>query len=141
MRIAIVIGCCALFILASSCCTDPSDVHTEAAISDTLDTAEMSVIIDTMLSDTGQYVDEISETESLIAATYGEQWEFCDCVLKNDSVNKAVEIAESDADYERVLARMDEIDKHCKAMLAMPNTTPEEREKHERKVNKCLKNR
>ncbi len=128
----------ALALIVSACCADPDSLKEQSVLVDTLQ--EETSIIDTLLTDSGQYVDEIAETEALIEATYGEQWEFCDCVIKNDSVNKAVETSVSDADFDRVMARMDVIEQHCKSMLAQPNTTPEEREKHERKVRKCLQN-
>lgn len=128
-----------VIVTFSSCCSrhfEEEEVvitHHEEVIVDT-------VLVDTMLSDTGQYVDELAETSNLIEATYGVQWDFCDCVIKNDSIQKVVEQAEDDADYDAIFLRMDEIDLHCKEMLAMPNTTPEERDKHNRKVRKCLKN-
>ena len=60
-------------------------------------------------------------------------------MVKNDSVNTAIETA-GDDEFDAILARMEVIDQHCKAMLAAPNTTPDEREAHERKVRKCLRN-
>lgn len=126
-----------VFVLFSACNGDVDEkddiIETDTI---TVDTA----IVDTMMLDTGQYVDETQETNDLIEEKYGEQWDFCDCVVKNDSIQKVVEEAGDDTDYDPIFARMDVIDMHCKEMLAMPNTTPEEREKHERKVRKCLKN-
>lgn len=140
MRILITLTVSVVFIGMSACCSDPNvkndSVHGSHDDELIVDTVE----VDSMLLDTGQYVDEESETANLIEAQYGEQWDFCDCVVKNDSVNKAVDAAETDEDFDRVIARMDQIDAHCKAMLAMPNTTPDERAAHERKVRKCLKN-
>lgn len=75
-----------------------------------------------------------------IEKQFGEQWGFCDCVIKNDSINKAFSKEVSDKEFDRLSARFDEIDQKCKAFLAQnPNTTPEERAKHEKKVKKCLK--
>lgn len=112
----------------------------EGETSDTLkaDTLDTTLIDSTLFMNDSGYVDETAETENIIEATYGEQWEFCDCVVKNDSVNKAS--MEEDADIDAIFDRMEVIDEHCKGMLATPNTTPEERAAHERKVNKCLKN-
>lgn len=112
---------------------DGSDVDTTGA-----DTTDTSLVDSSLFMNDSGYVDEEAETENLIEATYGEQWDFCDCVVKNDSVNKAIETAEDD-EFDALLVRMDEIDKHCKTMLTTPNTTPEERDKHQRKVNKCLR--
>ncbi|MEX1003441.1 MAG: hypothetical protein WDZ35_15085 [Crocinitomicaceae bacterium] len=111
--------------------TDTLQVDTTAIDSSLVDT--------TAFTDDSGYVDEALETENIIEATYGKQWDFCDCVVKNDSVNKAIETA-GDDEFDAILERMDEIDKHCKKMLTTPNTTPEERAKHDRKVRKCLKN-
>jgi hypothetical protein len=120
----------ALFIAFSSCSGDGE----RSDIIDTVDTLNVDTLIDSSLVDSTKfmdssgYVNEEAETENLIEATYGVQWDFCDCVVKNDSVNKAI------------LERMDVIENYCKAMLAAPNTTPDEREAHERKVRKCLRN-
>lgn len=102
-----------------------------------VDTTDTSGVDSTLFMDDSGYVDEDLETENIIEAKYGEQWDFCDCVVKNDSVNKAS--MEEDADIDAIFERMEVIDQHCKGMLATPNTTPEERTKHERKVNKCLR--
>ena len=96
--------------------------------------------LDSNYIDTAGYVDDDAMMTDAIEEKYGEQWEFCDCVVKNDSVNKAIDEAETDEDFDRVLARMEVIDQHCKEMLTTPNTTPDERAAHERKVTKCLKN-
>jgi len=75
-----------------------------------------------------------------IEKQFGEQWGFCDCVIKNDSINKAFSKQVSDKEFDRLSDRFDEIDQKCKAFLAQnPNTTPEDRLKHEKKVKKCLK--
>ncbi len=83
---------------------------------------------------------EFKETLKKIETQHGEQWDFCTCVVKNDSINKAVAQPLSDQEFERLSERLDVIDKHCKAFLAQnPNQTPEERVKHEKQVKKCLK--
>lgn len=76
-----------------------------------------------------------------IEKKYGEQWDFCACAVKQDSVNKAFQKSNmSDEEFDRVLARSDEIDQKCQAFLVQnPNVTPEERANHERQVKKCLK--
>ena len=113
---------------------DTTSVDTTLIDSSLIDTSANAFL------DTAGYVDEEAEIESAIEEKYGEQWDFCDCVVKNDSVNKAIDNAETDDEFDRILARMDVIDSHCKEMLTTPNTTPDERKKHERKVKKCLKN-
>ena len=123
-------------------CSGEGPIVDEQASSDTLtvDTLSDTLVDSTKFMDSLGYVNDEAETENLIEAKYGEQWEFCDCVGKNDSINLVVEKAGDDADYDAIFARMDTIDAHCKNLLTTPNTTPEEREKHERKVRKCLRN-
>lgn len=83
---------------------------------------------------------EFKENLVKIEKQFGEQWGFCDCVVKNDSINKAFSKEVSDKEFDRLSDRFDEIDQKCKAFLTQsPNTTPEERTKHEKKVKKCLK--
>lgn len=83
---------------------------------------------------------EFKQSLVKIEKEHGEQWDFCTCVVKNDSINKAFSKKVSDKDFDRLSDRFDEIDQKCKAFLAQnPNHTPEERAKHEGKVRKCLK--
>ena len=116
------------------------ETNADTLLTDTssIDTTEI-VPTDTITVDSAGYADEEEALSTQIEKEYGVQWDFCDCVVKNDSVNKAIETA-GDEDFDALLIRMDTIDKHCKALLTTPNTTPDEREKHERKVRKCLKN-
>lgn len=100
---------------------------------------EVILIDTTTFVDTGGYVNDTLAMQNEIEEKYGVQWDFCDCVVKNDSIEKALEKATEDAEIDLILVRMDEVDLHCKAMLAQPNTTPEQRDKHARKVRKCLK--
>lgn len=114
---------------------EPEETDTTAVDSNLVDTLSIS---DDSLEAQGYDVNEEANMEENIEKKYGIQWDFCTCVIKNDSVTKAVETA-GDEDFDKILARMEEIDKHCKKMLTAPNTTPEERMKHKRKVNKCLR--
>jgi hypothetical protein len=97
-------------------------------------------VLDDSLQQAG-YVDESEEVEKEIEKKFGKQWDFCDCVVKNDSINKVFENADdlSDEEFDAAFARMEEIDKHCKELISAPNTTPDERARHKRKVRKCLK--
>ena len=137
MNKLIYLALASVLLFFSACCSQ----HQEEESHEVVHVIEEDVLpIDSIPTDTAAYVDEMEETANLIEEKYGVQWDFCDCVVKNDSINTVVEEAGDDADYDAIFERMDEIDQHCKEMLAMPNTTPEEREKHERKVRKCLKN-
>lgn len=83
---------------------------------------------------------EFKENLKKIEKTHGTQWDFCTCIVKNDSINKAFAKPVSDSEFERLSNRFDEIETHCQAFLAQnPNQTPEERVKHEKQVKKCLK--
>lgn len=84
---------------------------------------------------------ELQESIAIIEKKYGEQWDFCNCVVKGDSINKAFSKPNlPDAEFDRLSNRFDEIDEKCQAFrIQDANRTPEERDMHERKVRKCLK--
>ncbi len=84
---------------------------------------------------------EFIQNLAKIEEKYGEQWDFCTCVVKNDSVNKAfMKDGISDRDFDRLMNRSEFIDSKCQAfMVQSPNQTPEERLAHEKKVKNCLK--
>lgn len=73
-----------------------------------------------------------------IQKKFGEQWDFCRCVIANDSLDKLIKNnAVLDDEFMKVF---EEVDLKCKAFLVMsPNKTPEERIEHEKKIKKCLK--
>jgi PBP1b-binding outer membrane lipoprotein LpoB len=83
---------------------------------------------------------EKKEIHEKIVEQFGEQWDFCNCVTKNDSINKAFEKNLSDKQSEKLMARWEYVENKCKEFLTNSNTTPEERLEHELKVKKCLKN-
>jgi hypothetical protein len=84
---------------------------------------------------------ELKASVKKIEAKYGEQWDFCDCVIKGDSINKAfMKPNLPDKEFNRLSDRFDEIDKKCQAFrIQDANRTPDERAIHEKKVKKCLK--
>ncbi len=86
-------------------------------------------------------VKEFKENLVKIEQEYGAQWDFCTCVIKRDSVNKAIMDENlSDEEFDKVILRSDEIDDKCHAFqIQNPNTTPDERAKHEKMVRKCLR--
>lgn len=89
-------------------------------------------------------IQEKKENLQQIEKKYGEQWSFCACVIANDSLTKAIKKLNDD-EFEstkavKLLERSDYVLTKCQAFLGMdPNKTPEEREKHKKKVNNCLK--
>jgi hypothetical protein len=87
------------------------------------------------------YVEETKILATAIEVKFGVQWDFCDCIVKSDSINKIMSDLEgvSEAHIDVVFARWNEIDKHCKALITAPNTTPDERNEYSLKVKQCLK--
>lgn len=84
---------------------------------------------------------EQEENLKKIEKKYGEQWDFCTCVVANDSINTAFENGPSDKQAEKLMKRWEHVELKCKEFLTQPNTTPEERALHEKRVKKCLKKR
>ncbi|HIP36217.1 MAG TPA: hypothetical protein EYG85_05130 [Crocinitomix sp.] len=117
---------------------DLTDTVTVQQIDSTTIEIDTTSVLPDSLQEAG-YVDESEENEKEIEKKYGKQWDFCDCVVKNDSINKVFEKDLSDEDFDKAFARSAEIDKHCKELITAPNTTPDERARHKRKVRKCLK--
>jgi len=119
--------------------TDDSD--SLAVGNDVQDTLDKHIISDYDMSTVDKKNQkEFKQNLAKIEKIHGEQWDFCTCVLKNDSINKAFAKPVSDKEFDRLSDRFDEIDSKCKAFLAQsPNVTPEERIAHEKKVKKCLK--
>lgn len=82
-----------------------------------------------------------SDTLRMIEEKYGEQWDFCTCIIKNDSINKAFSTSGlSDEEFDLISKRFDFIESKCKAFLLMyENNTPEGRAAHVQRVKDCLK--
>ena len=84
---------------------------------------------------------DLKKSIKKIEAKYGEQWDFCDCVVKGDSINKAfMKPNIPDKEFDRLSKRFDEIDEKCQAFrIQDADRTPEERSLHEKKVRRCLR--
>lgn len=82
--------------------------------------------------------EEMKETKVDLEKKHGVQWDFCTCVLKSDSIIAAFETA-NDEDFDKLMERSDYIDSKCSMIRATPNTTPEERNKHEKAIKACRK--
>jgi hypothetical protein len=84
---------------------------------------------------------DLKKSIKKIEAKYGEQWDFCDCVVKGDSINKAfMKPNIPDKEFDRLSKRFDEIDEKCQAFrIQDADRTPEERALHEKKVRRCLR--
>lgn len=80
---------------------------------------------------------ELQESIAKIEEKYGEQWDFCHCVVVNDSIDKAIKAGNTE---DALIERWDYVDKKCQAFrIQDASRTPEQRELHEKKVRKCLK--
>jgi len=136
----------ALGILAFSCKSDLPE-ETDAEL-DTISTIDSTTTVEVDTSSTIEIVDtlekvydnpEVQEAHVAIVKKYGVQWDFCTCIVKSDSVNTALMEADDD-EFDLVMERSDFIDQKCKGLLIQPNSTPEDRYAHEKKVKKCLEN-
>lgn len=145
MRISFILF--ATLFIAS--CSDGNKDVVETIIVDS-DSSEVelpvdSTIVDTVVSDYDfSKVDpkdreEFKQNLVKIEKKYGVQWDFCDCAVKSDSVNKAF-MNVSDEDFDALMERSDFIDEKCQGFRAQSaDRTPEDRAKHEVKIRKCLK--
>ena len=77
-----------------------------------------------------------------IEVKYGKQWDFCDCVKKNDSIDKLLKNQSlSDSELDKVLKRADEVENKCKILLTdLKSNKPSDRQRHQEKVKACLEN-
>jgi hypothetical protein len=128
------------FILLTACKSEPE--HVEPVKEDKVELIK-DVVGDDLIKDKPK--DKVAEKEKIenhekIVKKYGEQWGFCECVIANDSINKASQKNLSDAQLDKLMTRWDYVEQKCQEFLTNPNTTPEERTAHEKKVKKCLKN-
>ena len=139
-----------LLVVVTVSCLSNNESNTNSTIHlNHLDTVQSHQQISATKSKLDSTAIELYEQEALkqvekeIETVYGKQWDFCDCVAKTDSIQKAIEAAGdlTDDEFDALMSRFETIDQHCKSLIAGPNATPEERKKHERKVKKCLKNR
>lgn len=135
-----------LFFLASVLLVTACKTETKKTELDKEDKVEVikEVVGDDLIKDKPK--DKVAEKEKIenhekIVKKYGEQWGFCECVIANDSINKASQKNLSDAQLDKLMTRWDYVEQKCQEFLTNPNTTPEERIAHEKKVKKCLKNK
>ncbi|MFM2040712.1 MAG: hypothetical protein RLZZ493_1301 [Bacteroidota bacterium] len=84
---------------------------------------------------------ERTELKQKIEKKYGEQWDFCACILKNDSINKAFKNKLTPEQEDKLIDRWDFVETKCKELTTYANTTPEERAIYQARVKKCLKNK
>lgn len=134
-----------LLFTALSCNTKRDNIEVEEGVVDSL-MVDSNVLVNALKQDTTKKAHEIKEfNENLkvIEKKYGEQWGFCECVVANDSINKAVQnlVDYESPQAERLFERFEYVSTKCQAFLGMDaNRTPEQRAAHQKKVKNCLKN-
>ncbi len=138
------------FVLLFSCSDGPpkEKKNHEPSTADTLSMVD-SVMVDTIEIKSDYKMDnvdpklraEFKVSLAQIEKKHGIQWDFCTCVMANDSLDKAAKNPNlSDADFDKIMERFDVVEEKCKAFrIQNPNQTPEERARHEKKVRDCLK--
>ena len=134
-----------LFLAILTSCSQ-TETNSEVIKIETDDTTQVEVIqeditpeqavVEAIKKDKSVDVD-FKENKKEIEKVYGEQWDFCHCVVVNDSIDKAVKSGNFD---DKLMERFDEVEVKCKSFLVMDNSrTPEERMLHEKKIKNCLR--
>jgi hypothetical protein len=84
---------------------------------------------------------DMEKAKKIIEKKYGEQWDFCTCVQKNDSINKAFTKPNiPDKEFDKLFKRLEFVEDKCQVFLIEDaNSTPEQREAHAKKVKDCLR--
>lgn len=132
-----------LAILTSCSQTETNSEVIEIEIDDTTqvevikeDITPKQAVVEAIKKDKSVDVD-FKENKKEIEKVFGEQWDFCHCVVVNDSIDKAVKSGNFD---DKLMERFDEVEVKCKSFLVMDNSrTPEERMLHEKKIKNCLR--
>ncbi|MBM3451702.1 MAG: hypothetical protein FJX84_01020 [Bacteroidetes bacterium] len=85
-------------------------------------------------------VNSSQDEKARIESKYGIQWDFCDCVTKNDSIDKVLKNEKlSDSQIEVLLKRAEIIENKCKLLLTdLKSNKAAERNRHQQKVKDCL---
>lgn len=106
-----------------------------------IDDSSKDVSTNNNQSDNPEKVFQHDDDERIIKK-YGQQWDFCDCVKKNDSIDKLLKNQTlSDSELDKVLKRADEVENKCKILLTdLKSNKPSDRQRHQEKVKECLEN-
>lgn len=109
----------------------------EEPVKDTVESIEDMIKRDT--ATTVGMTKEQKINHEKIVKKYGEQWDFCSCVVANDSITDAFEKKLTPEQEDKLMKRWDYVDSKCKELTTFDNQTPEERARHDKRVEKCLK--
>lgn len=131
-----------VLILVAACSSNEEckDCQMDAVKDTVAETDNLTTALQDTVAEKKSVTVEMKENHEKIVKKYGEQWDFCTCVVANDSINDAFEKGGmTPAQEEKIMARWEVVDQKCKELLTTPNTTPDERARHDKKVLKCLK--
>lgn len=125
-----------IFLLACTSGDDSEQDATDSTMADIEDTIGLEVIDE----DTTTFIEtEEEEAERKVVLKELPKTTFCDCIKKQNEINKKLEKAETDAEIDAVLAEMDKFTEgECKNLMAGDRTSPSARAEHMRKVAECL---
>ena len=130
----------ALFTVSCGSNEECKDCQVETKADTITKADDLTVALKDTAADKKSVSVEMKENHDNFVKKYGEQWDFCTCVVAHDSINDAFEKGGmTPKQEEKLMARWEYVDNKCKELLTTPNTTPEERAKHDKKVMKCLK--
>lgn len=123
-------------------CKNPSksnecEMEADPLLTDTISKVNGNDLLDADEKPKG-LVKEKQENHAKIVKKYGEQWDFCTCVVAHDSINTVSQNNLGEKQLEKLMKRWEHIEIKCKEFITNPNKTPEERDLHEKKVKKCL---
>jgi hypothetical protein len=126
-----------LAALAIASCTFETQTHNDKK-KQLVTKTELPLQSDALPKKKGKLI-ERKELKQKIEEKYGEQWDFCSCIHKNDSINKAFKNKLTPEQEDQLIDRWEFVDSKCKELTTFDNTTPEERAHYQKKVSNCLK--
>lgn len=128
-----------LTLLVVTGCT--SESHPTKSSKDQLVLNQLKKSIVTVTPKKKAQLIERTELKQKIEIKYGEQWDFCSCIKKSDSIDKAFKGKLTPQQEDKLIERWDFVDSKCKELTTFDNTTPEERAIYQNKVKNCLRNK
>ena len=79
----------------------------------------------------------LETVDSLLNSQKNNEWNFCDCIYKKDSINLLLSNA-SEIDLDDVLSFSEIVDKKCKGFFEYDVSNVNQRKKHKKKVADCI---
>ena len=85
-------------------------------------------------------IERLETADTLLSSLKNNEWNFCDCISKKDSINSLLANA-SDIDLDDVLSFSEIVDKKCKGFFEYDVSNVNQRKKHKKKVADCINNK